>query len=162
VSRVRAAASGAVVGGPGAAGTGAGSGPGVLLAFVIFGIPRTKKNHSRIVGRLTGRPRLLPSEANAEWERVAMGSMYGVRAAARKFGVQFPIQEAVNCRAVFYRHADVGDANGFYQALADFLQKAGVLKNDRQIKQWDGARLRKDSGNPRIEVWLEKIAPESA
>lgn len=91
-----------------------------------------------------------------------MGSMYGIRAAARKFGVTLPLVQDVNCRAVFYRHAEVGDANGFYQALADFLQKAGIVKNDRQIKQWDGARLRKDRDNPRIEVWLEKIAPEGA
>lgn len=160
---MRAAASGAVVGGSAAAGgAGAEAGSGVLIAFVIFGIPRTKKTSSRIVGRFTARPRLLPSKANEEWEQTALGSMYGVRAAARKFGVQFPIRENVNCRAVFYRHADVGDASGFYQALADFLQKAGVLKNDVQIKQWDGARLRKDRDNPRIEVWLERIAPEGA
>lgn len=134
----------------------------MLLAFVIFGAPRTKKNHSRIVGRNTGRMRLLPSEAHEEWERVALGSMYGIRAAARKFGVGLPIAEDVNCRAVFYRQANIGDANGYYQALADFLQNAGIVKNDQQIKQWDGARLRKDSANPRIEVWLEAIAPEVA
>lgn len=106
--------------------------------------------------------RLLSSEAHEEWERVAMGSMHGIRAAARKFGVSLPLAQDMNCRAVFYRHANVGDANGFYQALADFLQKAGIVLNDRQIKQWDGARLRKDRDNPRIEVWLERIAPEGA
>ena len=102
VSRVRAAASGAVAGGSGAAGTGAEAGADLLIAFVIFGPPRTKKNSSRIDLR-QGRPRLLPSKANEKWERVAMGSMYGVRSAARKFGIQFPIKEDVDATTLASR-----------------------------------------------------------
>lgn len=161
---VRAAAPGDVGGSPStrpAASTGTGGGTDraakLLLSFVVVGAPRTKKNHSRIVGRFTARPRVLPSQQYETWEQGAMGSMYGIRAAARKFGWGLPLAQDVNCRAVFYRDADSGDATGYYQALADFLEKAGVVVNDRQIKQWDGSRLAKDRDNPRIEVWLEAI-----
>jgi len=152
------------VGGDGSGGGGKGGDGGegqsfrLLVAFVIPGAPRTKKNHSRIVGRFTARPRVLPSQQYETWEQGAMGSMYGIRAAARKFGVGLPLVQDINCRAVFYRDAESGDANGYYQALADFLEKAGVVANDKQIRQWDGSRLAKDRDSPRVEVFLELIA----
>ena len=80
-----------------------------------------------------------------------------VKAELRAAGVTLPIAAAVNVRAFFYRQALVGDACGFYQALGDILQDAGIIVNDKQIASWDGTRLRKDAGRPRIEVWLEAV-----
>jgi glycine/D-amino acid oxidase-like deaminating enzyme len=67
-----------------------------------------------------------------------------------------PIAYPVNCRAIFYRDANRGDAVGYYQGLADVLEKAGVVINDVCITTWDGSRLRKDAANPRVEVELTK------
>jgi hypothetical protein len=71
--------------------------------------------------------------------------------------INLPYDFPVNCRALFYRDKDVGDAVGFYQALADCIQDAGILVNDRLIEQWDGSRLLVDKTNSRIEVELEPI-----
>lgn len=85
-----------------------------------------------------------------------------------------PIREPVNCMAIFYRQKNIGDAVGFYQALADLLEicqdckqkkrkcqcyqfGARVLDDDKWIVSWDGSRLSKDKDNPRIEVLLTDV-----
>jgi len=48
------------------------------------------------------------------------------------------------------------DLMGLYQATADILQKAGIIKNDRDIVSFDGSRIAGiDSGNPRVEIEIE-------
>lgn len=121
--------------------------------MVIVGAPRTKKNSSSIVragGK--GRMRIIPSEAYRRWESVAVPQMR-IYWSGRK-----PINWPVNVRAVFYRDANRGDAVGYYQALADALEKAGVVVNDKWIWSWDGSRMEKDSDRPRVEVEITEAA----
>lgn len=113
--------------------------------------PRTKKTSPRLV---TIKPKgkqpfqkILPSKAYVEWEAAALRAVKGMLYEA--------ITCPVNCRAIFYRDRLSGDAVGFYQALADFLQKAGFVVNDVLIVSWDGTRLAKDVAEPRIELILE-------
>jgi hypothetical protein len=63
-----------------------------------------------------------------------------------------------NCAAIFYRDANRGDAVGYYQGLADVLEKAQVITNDKFITQWDGSRLLVDRENPRVELVLTEVA----
>lgn len=122
------------------------------LTLTIFGAPRTKKTHSRIfrAGR-TGRPRIMPSAAHEAWYAVASAAVVHWRTANRVATITDP----VNVRALFYREALTGDTCGYYQALADLLERTGVLENDRLIASWDGSRLLKSKENPRIEVMIE-------
>lgn len=123
------------------------------FAFTIIGAPRTKKNSGRIVTR--GRhPRILPSKAYELWDAAAQVQLASMRSQAPG---TFPISANVNCSARFYRDALRGDAVGFYQALADTLEKAGIVENDSQIVSWNGSRLMKDSENPRVEFTLEVL-----
>ncbi len=113
----------------------------------IYGVPRTKKNSAQIV-RAEFRPRLIPSAAFRAWNKQAQLQL-------ALLGFYPPIQTAVNCRAMFYREALRGDAVGFYQALADALEEARIVLDDKFIVSWDGSRMLKDAANPRIEVVLE-------
>lgn len=122
-----------------------------LLTFIITGPPRTKKNHGRRIKR-GKRTYTIPSEAYETWNESAQLQFAKIRAEA---SIRLPITENVNVRALFMRHADVGDAVGFYQAIADSMENAGILENDRQIVSWDGSRLLKDKDNPRIIVAVE-------
>lgn len=70
------------------------------------------------------------------------------------------LAQPLNCAAIFYRDANRGDAVGYYQWLADALESAGVLSNDKWIVQWDGSRLAKDAKRPRIEVTLTALVGE--
>ncbi len=112
--------------------------------------PRTKKTHNEMITLKNGRTMMMPSKQYREWEKAALRSirpyLYGMR--------DLPIVDAVNCEAKVYRERNSGDDVGFYQALSDFLQAAGILKNDAQIKRRDGSDLLKDPLCPRYEVCL--------
>lgn len=118
-----------------------------LVRLTIPGAPRTKKTSNRVVraGR-TGCLRILPSEA---YERWCSRSMIPLEWRSPNHQA---ISVPVNCRALFYRDANAGDAVGYYQGLADLLERAGIVQNDRLIVSWDGSRLLKDAKNPRVEV----------
>lgn len=129
--------------------------------------PRTKKNSAQMIPNMK-RPTLIPSAAYLEWERVALRVLIGEGLVKRIghnkkgkpiYGVHGakPIDFPVNCRALIYRDRSVGDAVGFYQAIGDFLQLAGVVTNDRFIVSWDGTRLLKDPVMPRVELELERV-----
>ena len=115
------------------------------MKLVLFGAPRTKKNH----GFRTKQGHQMPSAAYSAWDRMAQLRLAKWRAKTR---IYVSVGIPVNVRALFYRESLVGDAVGFYQALADTLEKGGIVENDRLIVSWDGSRLLKDKQNPRVEV----------
>lgn len=122
----------------------------VVFQATINTAPRTKKNHGRIVMR-GKHPRLLPSEAFEVFEKKATLLL------SHRRGLLKPIDYPVNARVVFYRDALRGDAVGYYQAIADVLEKAGIVSDDKWIVSWDGSTLAKDASNPRLEIELEAI-----
>ena len=117
-----------------------------LTTVMIPGPPRTKKNHSRIV-RYGGKAGILPSEAYMEWEANGLKTC--------KIKGRKGLAEPLNVRATIYRATLTGDAVGYYQAIGDFLQKAGVVVDDKWLVSWDGTRLDKDAASPRVELTLE-------
>lgn len=128
--------------------------------------PRTKKNSATMLPN-RARPVLIPSNAYLKWERAAIRSLLGegiIKAhidlsgekTYRVVGAK-AIDYAVNCRALIYREMRSGDAVGFYQAIGDFLQLAGVVVNDKFIVSWDGTRLLKDPVRPRVELELTRV-----
>jgi len=130
-------------------------GPSLSLPFstVIPGAPRTKKNHGKRIKR-GNRIYNVASDAYTAWNAMAVASLR--RDIASLAGARRPITVPVNCRALFFREALTGDAVGYYQALADTLENAGVVENDKLIVSWDGTRLLKDAGLPRIILTLEE------
>lgn len=121
------------------------------MKFIILGPPRTKKNHSRLV-RAGRRLRLVPSAAHEVWARSAVRQLRQQRREPR-------YEAPVSVAAVFFRDRNVGDLVNYLQALADALEHAGVVTNDRLIVSWDGSRLAKDAECPRIEL---TVAPFEA
>jgi Holliday junction resolvase RusA-like endonuclease len=122
--------------------------------IVVVGAPRTKKNSGSMWRPKGGGTRYVASEAYRRWEAIALPQL------RLAWAGRATITQPVNVRATFYREANVGDAVGFYQALADALEKAGVLENDRLIVSWDGTRMAKDARRPRIEFELEEGSHE--
>jgi hypothetical protein len=136
--------------------------------------PRTKKNSPCIIPGMmrAGKdgvrrpvPVLVPSPAYTEWHRAAVYSLkIPVFNLFNNEGFQ-TINYPVNCRAMIYRHALIGDALGYYQGLADFLEHnfgteenpRQIITNDRYIVSWDGSRMLKDADRPRIELTLEPV-----
>lgn len=123
------------------------------MTYIIRGAPRTKKTSNRLV--MAGKyPRVLPSAAFKSYERVAVPQLW-----AQHRGLGMPtFHGPVSVKATFYRDKNLGDWTGFVQALADILEAAQVVVNDRQIKHWDGTRLDKDAENPRVELEVREVA----
>jgi hypothetical protein len=140
--------------------------------FAINVAPRTKKTHNLAV---TIRPKdgrkpfqtVLPSEQYRQFFGLAMREVPLIRHGLMAEGFELPILGNLSVRALFYRDTDSGDAAGYYQGLGDFLQSAkyddkgkrkrdgaGIIDDDRQIKDWDGSRLLIDRSEPRIEVYI--------
>jgi hypothetical protein len=126
---------------------------GVELArFTLFGSPRTKKNHSRIIKlRGKGGTRVIPSEAHERWFSMVKPQANLIAAKLRA-----PICEPIAVEALFYRDRAQGDLVGYLQALGDLLEAARIIENDKWIVSWDGSRLMKDAHQPRIEVILTR------
>lgn len=124
------------------------------MKLTITGAPRTKKN-SREHFNVPGRGLVpMPSKAWRAWVQSAR-LLDGNGLDINPYRPLIP-DIALNCRATFYRDARRGDAVGFYQGLADLLEKRRVISNDAQLVSWDGTRLAIDRDNPRTEISLEQ------
>lgn len=135
--------------------------------FVIEGAPRTKKNSPQMVQARGGHPCPLCKQRRGRWFPVPSAeSKKWTAAACRQLRMQWtqllPLVEPVQVAAIFYRDRDVGDLVNYEQALADALQTAKVVKDDKWIKSWDGSRLAKDAARPRIELTITPIGVQPA
>ncbi len=141
--------------------------PGESITFVLPVTPRTKKN-SRVHARVRGRTVPLPSDAYCQMQaQITEWAHASLATSAKSLVLDWNLQasrasalrlsQPLNCAAIFYRDALRGDAVGYYQGLADALESAGVLSDDKWITQWDGSRLRKDAKRSRIEVTLTAL-----
>jgi len=123
-----------------------------MMRLTILGAPRTKKNSSRVLTFGTRR-KIVPSEPYLRWRDAAV--MQIPRA------LRLPDQP-YNCRLLIYRERRTGDAVGYYQAVADMLEEAGVLSDDKWIVAWDGSRLLHDKHRPRVEIEITPLASAAA
>lgn len=119
--------------------------------------PRTKKNSPRIIPGLK-HPILLPSAAYKRWESAATKSMILCMLQMRQQRLM-DITDYVNVEAKIYRDRNVGDSNGFTQAIGDWLEHSHILANDKQIERWDGTERLKDAACPRLELTITYLGP---
>ena len=143
-----------------------------IPGFVLSGAIRSKKTSQKIIsipkkgakrcpacGKAPGFPKILPSDAHHSWHKSAMDQCLIIKGKLARGGVDLPVASLVNVRADFYQDVDRADCTGLYESLADLLQDAGIIVNDRLISSWNGSRRLKDAGNPRIEVYIQVIQP---
>ena len=122
-----------------------------MIQLILWGRPMTKKTHQNIVtNRTTGKPMLIPSAANKQYENDCLKQITG---ANRK-----NIKHNVIVHAYYYMKDRVGwpDLTGLMQATGDILQNAGVIENDRLITSWGKTRIMGiDKANPRVEILIQ-------
>lgn len=109
--------------------------------------PRTKKNHGRGVAK-----------ESAAYVQYALDVKTVVAPVLPKLALR---ARPYNIAALFYVDAggEQADAVGLYQALADALQNAGVIPNDRWLRRWWGSDVVPDRARPRVELTITPIAP---
>ena len=120
------------------------------MAFIkIPGRPVPKKNN--MVARcVNGKPLLTQSKAYRDYEKAALLSLADYQ------GPRFsgPVQVRASYWLADNRRPDL---NNLMAATADILEKAGILKNDRDIVSWDGSRIMGVSHNPRVEIIITSV-----
>lgn len=118
------------------------------MRLVLLAAPRTKKNSNRILkmGRFN---KIVPSEQYLEWRDEVVPQL---KAQFRGAPIAYP----VNVRATVYRDANRGDLIG-YLHIADAMEEAGVLTDDKWIEGWDGSRQTKDGKRPRVELYIQRL-----
>lgn len=123
----------------------------MTIQFTVWGAPRTKKTSNQVVTR--GGVRVLPSKAWTRWVKTApiLRGTNRDEPVRQVLGVP---DKPYNIAATFYRDARRGDAVGYYQGLADLLEKRRVISDDKFFVSWDGSRLEIDRENPRVVVRL--------
>ena len=112
--------------------------------------PVTKKNSGRIVG--SGKPRLIPSKAYADYERACGFFIRGKTRAA----INTPVE--ITCRFYMKTRRRV-DLVNLLNAIDDVLVHYGVIADDNSdiIISHDGSRVYYDKNNPRTEVDIHEI-----
>jgi Holliday junction resolvase RusA-like endonuclease len=120
------------------------------MAFIkIPGRPVPKKNN--MVARcVNGKPLLTQSKAYRDYEKAALLSLADYQ------GPRFsgPVQVRASYWLADNRRPDL---NNLMAATADILEKAGILKNDRDIVSWDGSRIMGVSPEPRTEIVITSV-----
>lgn len=122
----------------------------IRYSLTLDGIPRTKKNSARIL-RFGKFNKVVPSKAYLEWRDAVLPQM---QRQWQRGGIAWP----VNVRATVYRDALRGDLLGYLDGIADAMQEAGVVADDKWILGWDGSRLDKDAAAPRVELVIGPLA----
>lgn len=123
--------------------------------FTIIGRPRSKGNsrrHIQVGGKLVP----IPSKPYQEWLRAAL--LQANLVVARFKRGSFPIQSPVRVRALFYRDSrSAMDIDNAMKGAGDFLQRAGLVANDRLIVSWGDSGLAVDRARPRIDFVIEVL-----
>ena len=141
--------------------------PGESITFVLPVTPRTKKNSREHVTKRakTGNMITVPLPSKVYRKMADEIRIWALTSSVldplRKAGpwgyATLMLTQPLNCAAIFHRDALRGDAVGYYQGLADALEAAGIVADDKWITQWDGSRLAKDADRSRIEVTLTAL-----
>jgi crossover junction endodeoxyribonuclease rusA superfamily len=124
-----------------------------MNSLVIYGRPTTKKNSSRVV--MAGRyPRVLPSKAFTEYEKLALQQLQFYR---KRFYVAGPVH--VRCRYYMPDKRSWPDLVGLLQATSDILTDAKLIDDDKWIVHYDGSCIAGvDKSSPRVEIDIIPIA----
>jgi len=119
------------------------------IVISLPGAPRTKKTSQRVL-RFGKRNKIVPSKAFIAYQNACVAMLQAARVGCQP---DAPMQ----IRARFFRDKRTGDLLGYAQGIADVLQKAGVISDDKWLLSWDGSRLDHDPKNPRVDLVLTAL-----
>lgn len=131
--------------------------------YVIYGDPRTKKNHQQILGK----GRRCPVCGKRETQFISQGEAHNAYRERAKSQLRLlpeaPIDYPVNVKCIYYMQTErVVDSLNLQAATDDLLVEAKVLEDDnvKIVKAHDGSRVRYDRENPRVEIEITPFEEE--
>jgi Holliday junction resolvase RusA-like endonuclease len=115
---------------------------GDRLELTLLFPPRSKKNHTEHY-----------AQQSLGYRKFRNAVVKHLKSLKADLGLPLP-EQRYNCAARFYTDNDRSDTVGLMQGLADALENAGVIANDRLIVTWDGSDQTLDKANARVELTL--------
>jgi hypothetical protein len=112
------------------------------LELTLLFAPRTKKNSKEHYAR-----------QSLGYRKYCNAIVKHVKSLAQDLMLPLP-DRPYNCTAHFYTDNDIADTVGLMQGLADALENAGAISNDRLIRTWDGTSQTLDKDHPRVVLSL--------
>ena len=145
-----------------------------LFAGYIPGTIRSLKNSRRLVyprlkGGVMTKPKFIPSKAYKKWEEQALASLIHQLQARKATGHRYPIDQPMWVKAYVVYSGNEPDLSNALEGVADVLQKAGIIADDKLIRSWDGSRkrhvseVRRSDGSPAsagTAVWIYPFPEE--
>ena len=136
------------------------------IRYLIKGDPRTKKNSPMIAG--AGKRCPVCKKHEKQWIRQGKAHDQYKAAALLQLKTQprppRPIECPVNCKYLFYKQTrGIVDGLNLQAAVDDLLVEAGILADDNSciVVAHDGSRVLYDKDNPRTEIIITKLEPET-
>jgi Holliday junction resolvase RusA-like endonuclease len=120
--------------------------------LTIPSAPRTKKNSTDVITTKRGRKVQLQSKAYYQFA----DDVRAVVLPRRKI-LRAPLPGRLHINAQFYCDNATADQKNLEQGLADALEKAKLVENDRQFASWDGSRTHVDKARPRVEITIRPL-----
>ena len=149
----------------------------IKIEFVIPGNIKSKKNSKKIIPIQTKRqsswkfyyakrglcdifPTIVPSTAHKKWDKESRDYITEIMADLFNRRIIKHLNEKdVWVSAKIYYKGPEPDLSGCLESIGDLLQP-DIIKDDKQIRSWDGSRTYHDKKNPRIELVIGEYNEE--
>jgi len=133
-----------------------------MFKFIIKGNPLSSKNTRPIyIDKSTGKRFIGKSKRLKEYTKDALIQLglqkrqYFKNNVRSYSSVEIPIYIDISTALLFYvKDRRKRDLANLIQLPADLLQQAEIIKDDSQIKSFDGSRIYIDKANPRTEIYI--------
>ncbi len=127
--------------------------------FIIKGLTPCKKNMLTIRSgsrRARYRRWIAPNKKYQEWEEGTAKDLWiQSKSHSSALPERLPILDPVWLRVVFYRKKIQRiDLTNLLQSIEDAMVKADIIKDDSQVRAFDGSRIRFGLDHERVEITL--------
>jgi Holliday junction resolvase RusA-like endonuclease len=119
------------------------------MNYVIEG-PPLSVNNSKAAVPVRGKLRMITTRKAREWKAAATWGLKSQK------GTRPTINGPCTVAMFVYLKTSAGDADNYIKAALDALQDAGIIGNDRQVRQVSATKA-KDAKRPRVEINIETL-----
>jgi Holliday junction resolvase RusA-like endonuclease len=134
----------------------------MLIRLIASGQPVSAKNHQIPIITTSGKARIIKSAAITKWYARVVPEIEGQWRAYARPTITDPVHVTVH---QYLQHPLASDANpdgdNVQSGAWDALQKAQVIRNDRQVIAWAGTKQH-DATRPRIEIEVRVLHVRAA
>jgi Holliday junction resolvase RusA-like endonuclease len=121
-----------------------------MIHLTIDVPPMSTNRANMIVHPKGGRPMIMKTPEARAWMKRAVAQLQVQKMQKHLSTIEGPVALSMDV----FRKMDSGDLGNYYKGVEDALQEAGIVRNDKQIKEHRRCRCLVDKAHPRYELIL--------